>query len=176
MSRKIPSLKKRLISIGQLDDEGQDVKFKRAVEGDKGELGHSSRKETFVLRGDKPRATGQIQVERAWKGSGKPNVIFVAVRAPAKPAAKASADSAVRAGVGRDRGRVRAVLVVTDDGAWGSFNVAFVLIDEKVGRNREDEEEITRRTSAHSGWQLKIIMPPSGRLLGLVEARLSRPS
>ncbi|MCD9639592.1 hypothetical protein HAX54_024227 [Datura stramonium] len=31
-----------------------------------------------------------------------------------------------------------------------------------LGNIREDEEEITRRTSAHGGWQLKIIMPRVG--------------
>ncbi|MCE2055812.1 hypothetical protein HAX54_043475 [Datura stramonium] len=78
--------------------------------------------------GDKLIATGQIQVERAWKGSSKPVRVFVAVGVPEVSQLKLQPESPDRFGssckwesVGTED-ESGAVLAVTDVGAWGSFN------------------------------------------------------
>ncbi|MFS7973177.1 putative RNA-directed DNA polymerase [Helianthus anomalus] len=104
--RVIPSLKKQLISVGQLDEQGQEVKFKngqwKVIKGNlvvargkkqgslymvslpsegvtvpvqkktKIRFTESRGQKKVCFAGDKPRATNQIQVERARKGSEKP--------------------------------------------------------------------------------------------------------
>jgi hypothetical protein len=98
----IPSLKKQLIYVRNLDEHGHEVRFGngqwKVVKGNiviargrkrgslymvsiplKGEVvlvqketkvwfTESSRQKNDCFVGDKPRATGQIQVERTWKG------------------------------------------------------------------------------------------------------------
>ncbi|KAK1426155.1 hypothetical protein QVD17_14824 [Tagetes erecta] len=103
--RVIPSLKKQLISVGQLDEEGHEVKFRngqwKVVKGNlviargkkRGSLymvsllsegnvipvqkrnkirfTESKGQKKVCFADDKPRASGQIQVERIGKGSEK---------------------------------------------------------------------------------------------------------
>ncbi|KAJ0846181.1 putative RNA-directed DNA polymerase [Helianthus annuus] len=104
--RVIPSLKKQLISVGQLDEQGHEVKFRngqwKVLKGNlvvargkkRGSLymvslpsegvtvpvqkktkirfTESRGQERVCFADGKPRATGQIQDERAGKGSVKP--------------------------------------------------------------------------------------------------------
>jgi len=104
--RVVPSLRKRLIYVRQLDKQGHEEKFRnqqwKVVKGNliiacrrkRGSLYivrlpskgvtilvqkinkvrfiESRGQKRVVFRRDKPRATSQIQDERAWKGSGRP--------------------------------------------------------------------------------------------------------
>ncbi|VFQ99657.1 unnamed protein product [Cuscuta campestris] len=76
----VPALKKSLISVRQLDEQGHEVKFRdgqwKVVKGNlvmaRGKKRGSLYMKKVVCAREKPRATGQTQDERAWKGSRGP--------------------------------------------------------------------------------------------------------
>ncbi|VFR00914.1 unnamed protein product [Cuscuta campestris] len=78
--RVVPALKKSLISVRQLDEQGHEVKFRdgqwKVVKGNlvmaRGKKRGSLYMKKVVCAREKPRATGQTQDERARKGSRRP--------------------------------------------------------------------------------------------------------